>query len=272
MCFQYRDISNKNIYQSEEELNLTHQCSFCTGIKESILSADKLAEELDLSLDSNYNQMVFKDRSENITKDNHTVWISASKIVVASPKKVKKAYKGNNNKIKSVRAVKPKITDLEAHPRLNHIPLEVIRQSVEHGIFEDVEGLVIPNTKHKLYCPICTSGKMARHYHYVGSMSHYNMQKTPGISWSPDTFGPVPQVSSGYPKYMLVMVNNVSRYMIVSTHVNKDADTIVRQIEKNVRQIHTQFGREVQELLTDRGTEFCSENMKTFGFLVHIYP
>ena len=76
--------------------------------------------------------MVFKDRSENTTKDKHTIWISASKIVETSPKKVKKAYKSNNNKIKSVRVVKPTITDLEARLCLNHIPLEVIRQSLDH--------------------------------------------------------------------------------------------------------------------------------------------
>ena len=239
---------------------------FAPGIKGSILSADKLVEELDMSLDSNYNQMVFEDRSENITKDNHTVWISASKIVVAPPKKVKKAYKGNNNKIKSVRVVKPKITDLEAHLRLNHIPLEVIRQSIEHGIFEDVEDLEIPDTKHKLRCPICTSRKMTRRYHYVGSMSHCNMQKIPGTSWSLDTFGP--GMPAGYPKYVLVMVNNVSRYMIVSTHVTKDATIIINQIEKNIRQIHTWFGRKVMDLLSDRGTEFCNENMKALEFKI----
>ena len=38
------------------------------------------------------------------------------------------------------------------------------------------------------------------------------------------------------------------------------------RLRKNVRQIHTQFGREVQELLTDRGTEFCNEHMKTLEF------
>ena len=238
---------------------------FAPGIKESVLSADKLAEEVDISLGNNYTQMVLKDRIKNTTKDRNTIWISASKIVETSPKKVKKAYKGNN-KIKSVRVVKLTITDLEAHLRLNHIPLEVIRQSIDHGILEDAEELEIPNTKHKLWCPICTSGKMARHYHYVGSMNHYNMQKTPGSSWSLHTFGPVPGIPTSCPKYMLVMVDNVSRFMIVSTHMNKDADTIIRQIEKNVRQIHTQFGREVQELLTDRGTEFCNEHMKTLEF------
>ena len=98
-------------------------------------------------------------------------------------------------------------------------------------------------------------------------MNHHNMQKTPGSSWSLDTLRKfIPGMPAGYPKYMLVMVDNVSRYMIVSTHVNKDADMIVRQVEKNVRQIHTQFGREVQELLTDRGTEFCNEHMKTLEF------
>ena len=69
---------------------------FAPRIKESILSADKLAEELDISLDDNYTKMVFKDRSENTIKDNHTIWISASKIVETSPKKLRKAYKGSN--------------------------------------------------------------------------------------------------------------------------------------------------------------------------------
>ena len=143
--------------------------------------------------------------------------------------------------------------------------------SIRRWVFEDVEELEIPNTKHKLWCPIRISGKMTRHYHYVGSMNHYNMQKTPGSSWSLDTLGPVPRMPAGYPKYMLVMVDNVSRYMIVSTRVTKDANTIINQIEKNIRQIHTQFGRKVRELLTDRGTEFCNEHMKAleynFGFV-----
>ena len=78
-------------------------------------------------------------------------------------------------------------------------------------------------------------------------MNHYNMQKTPGSSWSLDTFGSVPGMPTGYPKCMLVMVDNVSRYMIVSTRTNKDADTIVRQIEKNVRQIHTQRGTRITD-------------------------
>ena len=54
--------------------------------------------------------------------------------------------------------------------------------------------------------------------------------------------------------------------MIVSTHVTKDANTIINQIEKNIRQIHTQFGREVQELLTDRGTEFCNDKLDELAF------
>ena len=49
---------------------------FAPGIKESILSSDKLAEELDISSDSNCTQMVFKDRKENTIEDNHTIWIS----------------------------------------------------------------------------------------------------------------------------------------------------------------------------------------------------
>ena len=98
------------------------------------------------------------------------------------------------------------------------------------------------------------------------------MQMIPGSSWSLDTFGPVFGMLSGYPKYMLVMVDNVSRCMTVSTHVTKDATTIINQIEKNVRQIHAQFGRKVMELLSDRGTEFCNENMKTLEFKFGFVP
>ena len=182
-----------------------------------------------------------------------------------SSRRIKSVLKKKSD-IEPVGAGRPKVTDLEAHLCLNHIPLEVIRQSVEHGIFEDVEELEVPNMKHKLWCSICTSGKMTRHYHYAGSMSHYNMQKAPGSSWSLDTFGP--GMPAGYPKYVLVMVNNVSRYMIVSTHVTKDATIIINQIEKNIRQIHTWFGRKVMDLLSDRGTEFCNENMKALEFKV----
>ena len=127
-----------------------------------------------------------------------------------SSKWIRSVLKKKNN-VEPVGAGKPKITDLEARLCLYYIPLEVIKQSVEYGMFDDVEGLEIPNAKHKLWCPICTSGKMMRHYHYVGSMNHHNMQKTPGSSWSLDTFGPVPGMPTGYPKYMLVTVDNVSR-------------------------------------------------------------
>ena len=97
-------------------------------------------------------------------------------------------------------------------------------------------------------------------------MNHYNMRKTPGCSWSLDSFGLVPGMPSSYPKYMLVMVDNVFRYMMVSTHITKGATTTINQIGKNIRQIHTQLRRKVMELLSDRGTEFCNEDMKTLEF------
>ena len=93
---------------------------------------------MDISPGSDHTQMVFKDRKENTIKDNHTTWISSSKIVETSPKKVKVAYNGRN-KIKLTWTAKPKITDFEACIHPNHIPSEVIKQSIEHGIFGDVE-------------------------------------------------------------------------------------------------------------------------------------
>ena len=70
----------------------------------------------------------------------------------ASSRRIKSVLKKKSN-IKSTRAAKPTITDFEAHIHPDHIPMEVIKQSIEHGIFDDVEELETPKTKHNLWRP-----------------------------------------------------------------------------------------------------------------------
>ncbi|EDO16157.1 Tkp4 protein [Vanderwaltozyma polyspora DSM 70294] len=93
-------------------------------------------------------------------------------------------------------------------------------------------------------------------------MNHYSNIKSPGASWSLDTFGPVkPSPNNNY-RFMLVMIDNVSRYVIISTHLTKDMNTYTNQIENSIHFIKTQFGRTVQELIMDRGSGFNNSQLK----------
>ncbi|CCH60772.1 hypothetical protein TBLA_0D02690 [Henningerozyma blattae CBS 6284] len=111
-------------------------------------------------------------------------------------------------------------------------------------------------------CEICVAGKMTKHFHYTNSMNNYTMLKTPGSSWTINLFGPVNKVTSGTPRFMMLMVDSVSRYVICTTHLYKIDDEIVAQIDNNIRFIETQFGRKVQEFITDRGSEFTNNDLK----------
>ena len=168
-------------------------------------------------------------------------------------KKIKKILKGRT---------KENISLIEAHLRLNHIPAQVIRKSIRNNIFDDVKAIEEMTSKNNLWCETCCAGKMTRHFHYTDSMNHYIEQKQPGSSWSLDIFGPVNRVSATTDKYMLLMVDNVSRYIIITTHKNKNSNTINDQINKNIEFIKTQFDRKIREFIMDKGSEFTNPSFK----------
>ena len=169
-------------------------------------------------------------------------------------KKIKKILKGRK---------KENISLIEAHLRLNHIPAQVIRKSIRNKIFDDVDVIEENVSKNNLWCETCCAGKMTRHFHYTDSMNLYIEQKQPGSSWSLDIFGPVNRVSATTDKYMLLMVDNVSRYIIITTHRNKDSETITEQVRKNIALIKTQFNRTIKEFIMDKGSEFTNPLFKT---------
>ena len=62
-------------------------------------------------------------------------------------------------------------------------------------------------------------------FHYIDSMNHWTKLKIIGESRSMDTFGPVNNLPINAYQYMLLMVDNASRCIMVSFHRNKDQDT-----------------------------------------------
>ena len=159
----------------------------------------------------------------------------------------------------------PKTMSLyEAHVRLNHVNNQAIRDSVNAHVFDDIAHLTAGQNKGEKWCEICRGGKATRGFHYTNSMNAYTEILQPGTSWSLDAFGPVGDLPSDADRYMLVMVDSVSRYLMVSTHKNKDERTIVTQIQRNINYIERQFGRTVRVVVADQGTEFNNSLLKNY--------
>ena len=220
----------------------------------TILSADKLYQETGITLDKGYKSLVSeeKDFDTKTLKLGNTVWVDTCEII---------DVKTHDKKIRAVRpinplTIKPNITLLEAHLRLNHFPATGIIKSIEMNNFDDVKMIKEEKKGGKIWCEICSSGKLHRHFHYTGSMNHYTAQKEPGASWSLDLFGPVEHVRE---RYLLVMVDSVSRFVIATTHVKKNKNEIGEQIGYNINWIEKQFDTKVKELIMDRGKEFDNE-------------
>lgn len=227
----------------------------------TILSADKLYHETGITLDRGYNSLISEEYKFNTDtfKSGNTVWVDTEKIIDVE--------KGKRNVIRAIGpqnplTYKPKISLLEAHLRLNHFPANGIIKSINMNNFDDVQEIKEGRKTMKMWCEICASGRIHRHFHYTGSMNHYSQQKLPGESWSLDIFGPVPHVKE---RYLLIMIDNVSRFIIATTHTKKNQNEIGDQIDYNIRWVEKQFDTSVKELIMDRGKEFDNQTVESMA-------
>ena len=242
---------------------------YCPQQDATIISADKLYNETGITLDRGYKSLVGEetDFDADTFKTGNTVWVDADKIISFKPINHNSNQKVNDHIIRAISPPNPlnrkhNVSLIEAHLRLNHFPAKGIIKSIKMNNFDDVSAITDTKLSMKLWCEICASGRIHRHFHYTGSMNHYSSQKLPGSSWSLDVFGPVPHVKE---RYMLIMIDSVSRFMIVTTHSKKTQNEIGTQIEKNIKWIEKQFDTQVKELLMDRGKEFDNQIVESMA-------
>ena len=69
--------------------------------------------------------------------------------------------------------------------------------------------------------------KLREVFHQHALTNAYTQMIQPGTSWPLNIFGLVGDLPSDADRSLLVMVDSVSRYLIISTHKNKDEKTIV---------------------------------------------
>ncbi|EDO14972.1 Tkp4 protein, partial [Vanderwaltozyma polyspora DSM 70294] len=236
---------------------------FCPYESATVLSIATLQEDTGYELERGYKFLTNNILRIKVSKVDKTLWINSNNLLV------KNEIKNKTTSNKTVRVVtnktKKKVSIQEAHAKFNHIDKNVVKATIESGIFADVDGLKETSTEIAQYqCEDCLRGKLKTHNHYTGSMNAHYVNVLPGASWSIDLRGPIVRSHKNVPHYLLVMVDNVSRYMMISTHLDKSSQSIPRQIIKNIHLIENQFDRKVKELITDRGTEFNNSVLKEF--------
>lgn len=66
------------------------------------------------------------------------------------------------------------------------------------------------------------------------TVNYYNKNKLPSKSWSIGMFNPINGLPVNQDRYMLLIVDNVSKYIMVFTPCCKDAEEIKVQILHNI--------------------------------------
>ena len=235
---------------------------FCPDEDSTILSAMQLNRRLGVHLDLTYDHLVFPDRKISTVKAQDIVSVPLSEANGVS------TTKPSASKIMMIKeGYSPKTMSLyEAHVRLNHVNNQAIKDSVNAHGFDDIDHLTAVQNGGERWCEMCRRGRATRGFHHTNSnsMNAYTEIIQPRTSWSLDIFGPVGALPSDADRYMLVMVDSVSRYLMVSTHKNKDEKTIVTQIQRNISYIERQFGRTVRVVVADQGTESNNSLLKNY--------
>lgn len=215
----------------------------------------------DVEITPDYGCLQFKGRKIPTVHRDHVLHVQLEDIVACKHPTSKQKYR--IRRIKENRS--PDTMSLyEAHLRLNHISAWAIKDSISANVFDDIHQLILPKEQKKFWCEICRSTKAKQNFHYANSMNAYTEIVQPGISWPIGLFGAVQDLPIDSDRYMLLMVDSVSRYIIVSTHKLKNEEIIAPQIKKNVRFIGRQFGRRIREILTDQESEFKNKTLRTF--------
>ena len=225
----------------------------------TILSAMQLNRRSGVHLDLTYDHLVFPERKMSTVRAQDIVSVPLSEIL----------SEVNGVSTTKIRRIKEKYSPkkmslYEAHVRLNHVNNQAIKDSVNAHVFDDIDHLTAGQNRGEKWCEICRGGRATRGFHYTNSMNAYTEIIQPGTSWSLDIFGPVGDLPSDADRYMLVMVDSVSRYLMVSTHKNKDEKTIVTQIQRNISYVERQFGRTARVVVADQGTEFNNSLLKNY--------
>ena len=223
----------------------------------TIISGYELAKETDLVLSRNYFTLGNRDMNIKTQVKNGIIYVKIDDIIDHPAYDVIRSATQPNS------SPKTKCLSLnDAHKRMGHTGVQQIENSIKHGHYEESIDLI--REPNEFWCETCKVSKATRRNHYAGSIKEHSIDHEPGSSWCMDIFGPVTNSNSDAKRYMFIMVHNNTKYCITSTHFNKNAETVLAQIKKNIQYVETQFDRKVREINSDQRTEFTNDQIAKY--------
>lgn len=112
------------------------------------------------------------------------------------------------------------------------------------------KGIKVSGTEKEL-CEACIYGKM----HRLKFGTRKDRGEKPGERVSADICGPMPVVSKGGARYFLLFKDDYSKYRVA--YILKKKSDVAEKLEEFLAEAKTK-GHQVEELLTDGGTEFVN--------------
>ncbi|KAJ9566358.1 hypothetical protein OSB04_002324 [Centaurea solstitialis] len=142
------------------------------------------------------------------------------------------------------------------HKRLSHLNFRYIDKIVKH---QPVSGIPMIKFEQEEMCPGCEKGKMKRASH---PPKREQGSKSPLSLLHMDLCGPMKYQSLAGRKYILVIVDDFSRY--TWTKFLKTKDETSSLIINFIKAVQVQLKLPVQTVRTDNGTEFKNTVLKSF--------
>ncbi|KAJ9541699.1 hypothetical protein OSB04_028205 [Centaurea solstitialis] len=142
------------------------------------------------------------------------------------------------------------------HKRLSHLNFRYIDKIVKHQL---VSGIPLIKFEQEEMCPGCEKGKMKRASH---PPKPEQGSKSPLSLLHMDLCGPMKYQSLAGRKYILVIVDDFSRY--TWTKFLKTKDETSSLIINFIKAVQVQLKLPVQTVRTDNGTEFKNSILKSF--------
>ncbi|KAJ9557047.1 hypothetical protein OSB04_011661 [Centaurea solstitialis] len=142
------------------------------------------------------------------------------------------------------------------HKRLSHLNFRYIDKIVKHQL---VSGIPMIKFEQEEMCPGCEKGKMKRASH---PPKPEQGSKSPLSLLHMDLCGPMKYQSLAGRKYILVIVDDFSRY--TWTKFLKTKDETSSLIINFIKAVQVQLKLPVQTVRTDNGTEFKNTVLKSF--------
>ena len=209
------------------------------GLKSNLLSINQICDsDHRVNFSQNLCEVINKDRKKNFTR--HTT--------------INNCYAINSNSKTSLVSSRAKLDIYELwHRRLGHINYR--------DLVHKVRGILKMSSQPKPICGGCLKGKQVKSTHK--KIQEINITRHSDLLHM-DLIGPMRTESRGGKRYVLVVVDDFSRYSFAC--FLREKSKAIKHLKSLCTRIQVEIGYPIREIKSDKGKEFDNINVDLFYY------